>query len=176
MRKLKLIPILSILAISLFVSLSFVQSASARPHMGSSCRRRGFYYRVWMPTGEADSNVNWLECVYPIHWWGDPTRTMPPPIVEEYTIDDVYVCHGDWFVGCAVKEGNFRYRWWIFWESKEAAGEKGAKSLGGYFIFSHGTGDFEDMWTFGKAWVKMLPGEYFPVGYQYHVGLMFGGP
>jgi hypothetical protein len=54
--------------------------------------------------------------------------------------------------------------------------EEGAKSLGGYFIFSHGTGDFEDMKAFGKAWVEMLPGQCFPFGYQYHVGLIFGAP
>lgn len=110
-----------------------------------------------------------------MYWWGDPERPCFPP--EDYTIDEkFYVCHGDWFVGCAVKEGNFRYQWWIFWRSEEAAGEPGAKSLGGFFIFSDGTGEFEGMWACGKAWVEMLPGEYFPVGYQYHKGLMFGGP
>jgi len=127
-----------------------------------------------METGAAESSLDWLECVYPIHWWGNPNRPAFPP--EDYTIDDVYVCHGDWFVECAVKDGNFRYRWWIFWESQEAAGEPGAKSLGGYFIFSSGSRDFAGMWAFGKAWVEMLSGQYFPFGYQYHEGLMFGGP
>lgn len=162
--------LLGFLAISLFVSLGFVQSAYASP----GDKPRKLYYNVFMPTGEAESNIDWVKYSYPMYWWGDPERPPFPP--EEYMINQFYVCYGDWCVGSPGKEGSFRYQWWIIWRSYEAAGEPGAKSLGGLFIFNDGSGEFEGMWACGKAWVEMLPGQYYPFGYQYHKGLMHGGP
>lgn len=179
MRKLKLIPLLSVLVISLMVSLSLVQSVGARPMSMSRCRVRRFYFNAYMwfshggAPGWAESNIEWLQewNVFPKSWWPEGDVHA-----EEYTIGRIYVCHGDWKMYSPQYEDTFRYRWWIFWESEEAARQPSAKSLGGYFIFSHGTGDFENMWAVGKAWVEMDPGKCYPEGWQYHVGLMFGAP
>ncbi len=153
--------LLSLLAISVFVSLDFFQSAGAERGKGWEW----FYFNVWMPTGEAESNVKWLSGwnLYPIHWWGEPSRWVFPP--EEYWEDGVFVCHGDWRAGCTIEEGDFRYRWWIYWD--DPAGE----CLGGKFSFSHGSGDFQGMLAFGDAWVTG-----YPEGYQCHEGLIHKAP
>lgn len=163
------------------VSLSLLQSVSARQMFMFGRKVTHFYFNVRMcpshegPPGWAESSLEWLQewNVYAICWhpdspyWYEGREAFPP---EEYTVDDVYVCHGDWCMGCELYKGTFRYQWWIIWESVEAAGEEGAKSLGGYFIFSGGTKVFSNMWAVGEAWVEMDPGEYYPVGWQYHEG------
>ena len=136
-----------------------------------------FSQTVYIPTGWAESNLDWLteSNVYPMYWWGDPNNPffgLPKP--EYYIKNGVYVCHGDWVLGCLLYEGSFRYRWWIFWED-DVFSNPNAQCLGGYFIYSHGTKDFKDIRAFGKSWVELDPAGY-PFGYKYHVGLMFGGP
>jgi len=137
-----------------------------------------FYYTVRVDTGEAESNLDWLEGCQPISWcpdspyWYEDRGAFP---TEEYTCG-IYVCHSDWVMYSEVYDDTFRYRWWIFWESEEAAGQAGARSSGGCFVFSDGTGDFSGMQAFGRAWVEMDPGTFFPHGYQYHVGWISEAP
>lgn len=183
LRRLGLILPLGVLTISLLLSLGPVHRVSAN----SSCKPTYFSFSVYMypshggQPGYTESNLEWLQewNLYAISWCPDSPyyyegRGPFPP--EEYKIGRIYVCHGDWIAYSEVYDDTFRYRWWIFWKSEEAAAQPGAKSLGGYFIFSDGTGDFENMWAYGKAWVEMLPGQYYPIGCQYHEGFIFGGP
>jgi hypothetical protein len=165
MRRSLSLALLIILAISLFLSLGFVQSASARKPIW-----KPFYFIVDITTGEAESSLWWLEGynVYPIYWWGDPERSPFPP--EEYwggPEDGFFVCHGDWCMGCVVYDGNFRYQWWIYWTDDPYINPY-AQCAGGYFTFSEGSGDFAGMEAYGIARVKWP--------YQYHFGLIYGEP
>jgi len=187
LAKSKIISLTSMLTISLIVAMSFLQSVNAYRGYGSTStyKVRRFHFNVYMwfsehgPPGWAESDVEWLDGynMAPLHWWGDPNRGIFP--TEEHLIvgDKILSCHGDWHVECALPEysGIFRYRWWIFWIAEEAD-DPGAKSLCGFFMFSHGTEDFEGMVAFGRASVQMDPGKTFPEGWQNHDGFMFGGP
>ncbi len=171
MRRVLSVGFLSLLAMSMVVSLGFVQFTRALPK-GEPWE--DVYLTVWMITGEGESNLEWLAGwnIYPIHWWGEPDRPPFPP--AEYFKDGVYVCYGDWKMGCELYAGTFRYQWWIYWEPEEVVKPDG-KSFGGKFAFSHGTEDFKGMLAFGEAWVETEPPGY-PFGYQYHEGMIKGGP
>lgn len=180
MRKISAL-LLSVLVISLFVSLGFVQSTCALPQKSGW---ESFWYTVRGGDGSATSSLDWLveplpnppfTGALPISWWGELPWPPGPPVVEEYWIDDrLYVCHGDWCTVHPMYEGNFRYRWWIFWGPEDVPAQPGDVSLGGCFMFSHGTGDFKFMHAFGEAWVEWTGGP--SVFYQYHEGWIRGAP
>lgn len=174
MRKISVL-LLSVLAISLFVSLGFVQSTYASPE--KKLRWKPCWFVVSMHEENYAytwSNLRWMRewNMHPIGPW------VPGPMVVEDWMDGVFYCHGDWCMVCELEgyDGIFRYNWWIFWETSPYE-DPSAECLGGCFTFSEGTGVFSDMQAFGKAWVTWhLEDGNRVLDYQIHIGLIRGAP
>ncbi len=173
MRRVSIL-LLSVLAISLFVSFSFAQSASA-----SCFKHRPFWFAVNLHPGPdygyTSSNLRWMRGfnVHPIGPWipGDPM------VVEDY-MDGIFYCHGDWCMICELEgyDGVFRYNWWIFWDTSPYV-DPSAECVGGYFTFGEGTGGFSEMEASGKAWVTWhLEDSHKALDYQIHFGLLTEAP
>lgn len=186
--------LLSVLAISLFVSLGFVQSTYALPQKSGW---ESFWWTVYGGDGSATSSLDWLveplpnppfTGAGPISWWphgpyyndrrlqGTPPYPGCPFPPCEYYLDGVFVCYIDWVMGGGelYPDSTFRYRVWIFWDPEDVPAQPGDTSIGGCFMFSHGTGDFKFVHAFGEAWVEWIggPSDF----YQYHEGWIRGAP
>jgi len=163
--------LLSILATSLFVSLGFAQSASAKKPSWEP-----FYFTVNMETGEHESNLDWLSGwnVYPLYWWHNKHR--PPFPSEEYWEGEYFVCHGDWCTGCVLYDGTGRYQWWIYWDDSPYVNPE-AQCVGGHFTFSSGSRDFGGIRAYGSAWVDWaVVDDVISLTYQHHEGMIWHGP
>lgn len=153
----------------------YIRFVNVGSHM-QTLKWEPFYFDVNMTTGEQESDLSWLAGwnVYPMHWWHNKHRPPFPP--KEYWLGEYFVCHGDWCMGCAMYDGNFRYRWWIYWNASPYL-DLNAACVGGYFSFSSGSRDFGGMQAYGTAWVDWeVIGVDIHVTCQHHQGMIWRGP